>query len=485
MFTSPLILSEDLKTNDNMVICQQDYKEIKSFKDTLDTCNLSDEMIDDNGIEVLNPYDSNDAAVEDILNQIYKDSLQQFNELEQDGISSENIMIKISGLSDAQVLPESDVIEDIELEVCTLRDRFLGYQNIIKMINSLEDQNDNENKSNNENISNKMMNKVKENEHHNMMLFAKTESEDEKKDNQAYTRIQPEILNDDVDIPQHTKNTITEIDNKLSNKIKDQNLYQINSEIPNEIGTQGDQRNKSNNKEVGKNIKIARSDELSDTNKSLEDNKILKIPDGNDATNKSLEDNKILKIPDGNDATKTENKKETINFNLSSASTNNSRFEHNSEIGILNKDEINDSKVIKENLFKQIVDKAIYQIQNKNAEMKIKLKPDFLGNLQIKVATDNQNQIMIKILAEFPFVKEIIDNNFAILKTELQNQGLNIDKFEVFLSQEDNSNHEGYAKNLLENNQKKKEYSGMMQEENKNEHTENEHTSSSNIDYFA
>ena len=312
-----------------------------------------------------------------------------------------------------------------------------------------------------------MMNKVKENEHRNMMLFTKTESEyAEKKGNQAYTRIQPDILNDDVSIPQHTDNTITEINNKLSNKIKNQNFYQINSEISNEIGTQGDRSNKSNNKEVGKNIKIPLSDELS-------------------GANQSLEDNKIFKMPDGSDATKTENKNETINLNLSSASTNNSRFEHNSEIKILNKDEINDSKVMKQDLFKQIVDKAIYQVQNKNAEMKINLKPDFLGNLQIKVSTDNQNQVMIKILAEHHFVKEIIDNNLAILKTELQNQGLSIDKFEVFLSQEDNSKREGYAEDLLENNQKKKGDSCMTQEENKKEDPEDGHTSSSNIDYFA
>jgi flagellar hook-length control protein FliK len=81
----------------------------------------------------------------------------------------------------------------------------------------------------------------------------------------------------------------------------------------------------------------------------------------------------------------------------------------------------------------QIVRKATLQLGNGQYEAKIDLKPNYLGHLRMQVITENQ-QVTIKILAEFSFVKDLVENNIHQLKADLQQQGLSFDKLEVSLS---------------------------------------------------
>lgn len=81
----------------------------------------------------------------------------------------------------------------------------------------------------------------------------------------------------------------------------------------------------------------------------------------------------------------------------------------------------------------QIVDKASLRTIQGRSEIQIRLKPDFLGNVQMTIATDKE-QLMVRIVTDQPVVKEIIETNFHQLKTELQNQGLTIDKLEVIVN---------------------------------------------------
>jgi flagellar hook-length control protein FliK len=62
-----------------------------------------------------------------------------------------------------------------------------------------------------------------------------------------------------------------------------------------------------------------------------------------------------------------------------------------------------------------------------------------LGHVKVQVSTEN-HQVTIKILTELPVAKEMIENNLHQLKAELQGQGLEIDKFEVSLSQGSDKN---------------------------------------------
>ena len=81
----------------------------------------------------------------------------------------------------------------------------------------------------------------------------------------------------------------------------------------------------------------------------------------------------------------------------------------------------------------QIVRKAVIHVRNGQHEAKIDLKPEFLGHVRMQVITEN-HQVTVKILTEFGFVKDMVENNIHQLKADLQQQGLNVDKLEVAVS---------------------------------------------------
>jgi flagellar hook-length control protein FliK len=82
----------------------------------------------------------------------------------------------------------------------------------------------------------------------------------------------------------------------------------------------------------------------------------------------------------------------------------------------------------------QIVQKAALHLKSGQNEVQINLKPDFLGQIRMQIITDNQ-QVTVRILAEYPMVKELIESNVHQLRSELQNYGLDIDELEVSVSQ--------------------------------------------------
>ncbi|UCG08337.1 MAG: flagellar hook-length control protein FliK [Desulfobacterales bacterium] len=78
----------------------------------------------------------------------------------------------------------------------------------------------------------------------------------------------------------------------------------------------------------------------------------------------------------------------------------------------------------------QIVQKAVLHLKDGQNEVRLDLKPDFLGHIRMQIITES-HQVTVRILTEYPMVKELIENNFQLLKTELQNHGLKIDELEV------------------------------------------------------
>ncbi len=99
-----------------------------------------------------------------------------------------------------------------------------------------------------------------------------------------------------------------------------------------------------------------------------------------------------------------------------------------------------EAKPIQSNVMNQIVEKAVMRADKGRPEINIKLKPDFLGNVRMNIVTDRQ-QVMVRIITDVPAVKEIIESNISQLRAGLQNQGLEIDKFDVFVNQD--SDHQG------------------------------------------
>ncbi len=91
---------------------------------------------------------------------------------------------------------------------------------------------------------------------------------------------------------------------------------------------------------------------------------------------------------------------------------------------------------------RQIVNKAALNVGNGRSEFKIDLKPESLGQLRMQILTEN-NQVTVRILAENPLVKDMIESNLAQLKANFQNQGLEIEKFDVSVFQDSDQNGSG------------------------------------------
>jgi flagellar hook-length control protein FliK len=97
----------------------------------------------------------------------------------------------------------------------------------------------------------------------------------------------------------------------------------------------------------------------------------------------------------------------------------------------------------------QIVQKAVIHLKNGQHEARIDLKPDYLGHVRMQVITEN-HQVTVKILTEFSFVKDLIENNAHQLKADMQQQGLNVDKLEVSVSngRDDRADSQGRGERL-------------------------------------
>ena len=91
---------------------------------------------------------------------------------------------------------------------------------------------------------------------------------------------------------------------------------------------------------------------------------------------------------------------------------------------------------------RQIVNKAALNVKNGRSEFKIDLKPESLGHLKMQILTEN-NRVTVRILAENPLVKDMIESNLGQLKANFQNQGLEIEKFDVSVARDSDQNGTG------------------------------------------
>ena len=93
----------------------------------------------------------------------------------------------------------------------------------------------------------------------------------------------------------------------------------------------------------------------------------------------------------------------------------------------------------------QIVEKAALNLRNGKSQVRIDLKPEFLGSVRMKITTEN-HLVTVRILTELPVVKEMIENNISQLKTDLQNHGLEIDKIDVSIANDSQQRGKGFEK---------------------------------------
>ena len=81
-------------------------------------------------------------------------------------------------------------------------------------------------------------------------------------------------------------------------------------------------------------------------------------------------------------------------------------------------------------VLKQVTEKMDVSLFDDKSEMVMKLKPDDLGKVTVKINLEN-GVISAKFLAESEKVKEILESNFNQLKDSLEKQGMMIQEFSV------------------------------------------------------
>jgi flagellar hook-length control protein FliK len=136
-----------------------------------------------------------------------------------------------------------------------------------------------------------------------------------------------------------------------------------------------------------------------------------------------------------------------------------------------------------------MVEKAALNLKNGQSELRLNLKPDFLGQVRMRIITEN-NQVTLKILTEYVAVKDIIETNIHQLKADLQSQGLEINSLDVSVTKD--SQQQGSGNHTTDLSKTEKE-TGAKSQRDSREQTElhqstasgQEEISKNAIDYFA
>lgn len=78
----------------------------------------------------------------------------------------------------------------------------------------------------------------------------------------------------------------------------------------------------------------------------------------------------------------------------------------------------------------QIVQKAEFLVKNNLSELKIELKPEFLGRLTIRVMVE-EGIVTARFITENQQVKHMLESNLNTLRNNLESQGIRVDRTEV------------------------------------------------------
>lgn len=81
-------------------------------------------------------------------------------------------------------------------------------------------------------------------------------------------------------------------------------------------------------------------------------------------------------------------------------------------------------------LIQQIVQKAEVMLKSEVSEMRMQLKPEFLGKMLIKVTVEEGN-VITKIITENQQVKQMLEANLNSLRQSLEASGIKVEKTEV------------------------------------------------------
>ncbi|MDL2275752.1 flagellar hook-length control protein FliK [Desulfosarcina sp. OttesenSCG-928-G10] len=83
----------------------------------------------------------------------------------------------------------------------------------------------------------------------------------------------------------------------------------------------------------------------------------------------------------------------------------------------------------------QIVERAVIRSTSERSEVRIQLKPEFLGDVRMAITSEN-SQLSIKLLTDQIVTKEILESQMHHLRAEFDRQGLVVNKIEVSVQTE-------------------------------------------------
>ena len=143
----------------------------------------------------------------------------------------------------------------------------------------------------------------------------------------------------------------------------------------------------------------------------------------------------------------------------------------------------------RENNVAQIVERVAVSVRGGQSEARIALKPDHLGSLRVQIITEN-NTVSIKIMTEFSMARDLLESHLPQLKMELQQQGLEVEKFDVLLS-EDQQNlrrhgrQQQHASAARPNSGSRDENADEQTDEDTQVHVDAHRPQSVGVDFFA
>ena len=234
----------------------------------------------------------------------------------------------------------------------------------------------------------------------------------------------------------NTKQTLEQI-NKVNNKENNAKTEQ-NNKSRFDIKTNQKLNKTQSNKTIQiKDLKLE-GENLKDTSEIKVDNKLKeKLSFNNLDIKLSKEDNnkykKINNIKFLNDKAKQQSKDNILGFKESNINKTNN-----------NQNKISQFKnMIKENdVLKQVKEKInVRKLNNKN-QVEIKLKPESLGKLKIRLSVES-NKLVGKILVENSQIQSFLENNLQNLKNNLVSKGLQVDQFSIESDNKNPGNQQG------------------------------------------
>jgi flagellar hook-length control protein FliK len=134
------------------------------------------------------------------------------------------------------------------------------------------------------------------------------------------------------------------------------------------------------------------------------------------------------------------------------------------KVEIINNDgtkEIISYNINTEEVIEQIVSNVRVELNDDKSTMMIQLRPEHLGKLSFSLTSEN-GVITANFMAENPAVKELIEANLAQLRVSLQEQGIDVDKLEVNVADNNMFNQDNNKNNFANQSNKKKRAARMM-----------------------